>query len=241
MFKSKGAKTQAADDMFGDDDLDADAFLNIKMENFDEEPDLFAGNEALMDKFIKVMQPTPYSLPPLQKVVTKTQYQEKSKPKTFQQTGLQSNLYNSRPNSRSGRQMPNDDISEIDMNSDTKSQVSSSVRPKNLKKNNLMQSYGSDMGKAGVKNQLLSYDNSSSLSGSMGGANRSGMPPFYPNDPRSSDLGITKRQQELLLKQEERVKIAEEWGWQKEETALLWEARAKARKGVKKQVALTAD
>jgi hypothetical protein len=60
------------------------------------------------------------------------------------------------------------------------------------------------------------------------------MPPFYPNDPRSSDLGITKRQQELLLKQEERVKIAEEWGWQKEETALLWEARAKARKGVKK-------
>jgi hypothetical protein len=42
------------------------------MENFDEEPDLFAGNEALMDKFIKVMQPTPYSLPPLQKVVTKT-------------------------------------------------------------------------------------------------------------------------------------------------------------------------
>jgi hypothetical protein len=58
--------------MFGDEDLDADAFLNIKMENFDEEPDLFAGNEALMDKFIKVMQPTPYSLPPLQKVVTKT-------------------------------------------------------------------------------------------------------------------------------------------------------------------------
>ena len=69
----------------------------------------------------------------------------------------------------------------------------------------------------------------------MGGANRSGMPPFYPNDPRSSDLGITKRQQELLLKQEERVKIAEEWGWQKEETALLWEARAKAGKQIEGQ------
>jgi hypothetical protein len=73
MLKPKLSKAQVEDNMFGDDDLDADAFLNIKMENF-EEDDLFAGNEALMDKFIQVMQPAPYSLPPLQKVVTKTQY-----------------------------------------------------------------------------------------------------------------------------------------------------------------------
>jgi len=72
MSKPVVAKAQEADDMFGDEELDADAFLNIKMENFDQEPDLFAGNDALMDKFIQVMQPTTYSLPPLQKVVTKT-------------------------------------------------------------------------------------------------------------------------------------------------------------------------
>ena len=71
MFKPKTSKKLAEDNIFGDEDLDADVFLNIKLENF-EEDDLFAGNEALMEKFIKVMQPTPYSLPPLQKVVTKT-------------------------------------------------------------------------------------------------------------------------------------------------------------------------
>ena len=38
----------------------------------------------------------------------------------------------------------------------------------------------------------------------------------------------------MAQKQEERKKIAEEWGWEKEETVQLWEARAKARKGVKK-------
>jgi hypothetical protein len=71
MLKPKLSKTQTKDNLFGDYDLDADAFLNIKIKNFDDD-DLFAGNEALMDKFIKVMQPTPYSLLHLQKVVTKT-------------------------------------------------------------------------------------------------------------------------------------------------------------------------
>lgn len=246
-----------------EDDLDADAFLNIKMENFEEE-DLFGNNDALMEKFIQVMQPTQpanYSLPPLQKVPTKTSYQDKSKPKSFMQPSQQQNdqyFYNSSnkavfeerkiSNSQSRKIIKpiSDDISEIDINSDSRSQYN--IRPASLKKNNLMQSHGSEMydgnSSMGGKNKLVDYDRqNSSFSGSLSGAGKTGsMPPFYPSgDPRTSQLGITKRQQELLEKQEERVKIAEEWGWQKEETGLLWEARAKARKGVQKKKNLTAD
>ena len=98
-----------------------------------------------------------------------------------------------------------DDISEIDINSDSRSQYN--IRPASLKKNNLMQSHGSEMydgnSSMGGKNKLVDYDRqNSSFSGSLSGAGKTGsMPPFYPSgDPRTSQLGITKRQQELLEK-----------------------------------------
>jgi hypothetical protein len=56
------------------------------------------------------------------------------------------------------------------------------------------------------------------------------MPPFHPGNSRA-----------VQKKQEERKRVQEEWGWENEATVQLWEARAKARKGKKKQVALTAD
>ena len=54
MSKSKPKIDKNHDDFMAEDDLDADAFLNIKMENFEEE-DLFGNNDALMEKFIQVM------------------------------------------------------------------------------------------------------------------------------------------------------------------------------------------
>lgn len=56
------------------------------------------------------------------------------------------------------------------------------------------------------------------------------MPPFHPGNSRA-----------VQQKQEERKRVQEEWGWENEATVQLWEARAKARKGKKKQVTLTAD
>lgn len=82
---------------------------------------------------------------------------------------------------------------------------------------------------------MSAYDRQDSMvSGSV--SQKSGPLQFHPDEG-----GLTKRQQQILEKNEERQRLVKEWGWQKEETVELWEARAKARKGKKKATNLTAD
>lgn len=45
----------------------------------------------------------------------------------------------------------------------------------------------------------------------------------------------------MNAREEKKRQIAEEWGFEKEETMMLWEARQKKRQGQKKQKNLTAD
>ena len=45
---------------------------------------------------------------------------------------------------------------------------------------------------------------------------------------------------QLAAREAERQKLKEEWGWENEATVELWEARQKARKGVKKKKELSA-
>lgn len=45
---------------------------------------------------------------------------------------------------------------------------------------------------------------------------------------------------QLAAREAERNRIKEEWGWENEATVELWEARQKARKGVKKKKELSA-
>lgn len=89
------------------------------------------------------------------------------------------------------------------------------------------------MGRDSSRGNLRQYD-AESLSGyeqrSMP-SEKGGMPNFNPNASN----------QQMARRAEERRKIQEEWGWQNEATVQLWEARAKARKGVKKKKELTAD
>ena len=110
-----------------------------------------------------------------------------------------------------------------------------------MRKNNLMATQGSDMSEErSISGQLNKYERQDSMH--FGGMNKSqissasGKNPFHPRENSQNRTSGTMAQ-----KQEERKKIAEEWGWEKEETVQLWEARAKARKGVKKPQQLTAD
>ena len=79
----------------------------------------------------------------------------------------------------------NDDISEIDMNSDTQSQVH--LRSNSLRKNNLMQggtSHSIDMySSKNMSQQLNDYERQESMiDGSLNSSRRDGMPPFHPGE-----------------------------------------------------------
>lgn len=87
-----------------------------------------------MEKFAQAMAPTTYPLPPL-RAPPKTNYQDRSKPASLNRDHL--NQTHTRRMSN-GPRGPTDDISEIDMNSDTRSLQH--LRTNSMKKQNLMQS-----------------------------------------------------------------------------------------------------
>lgn len=72
---------------------------------------------------------------------------------------------------------------------------------------------------------------------------------FHPRAPRdtTSSVGGVEQQKAKLrevarLKQEEREKIQEEWGFQNPQSMAIWEARQNKKKAVKKKnIKLTAD
>lgn len=72
-----------------------------------------------------------------------------------------------------------------------------------------------------------------------GPVNPGGLPGFHPGN--STGMQSQESRKNLSVQRlEERKKIQEEWGWENEQTVELWQARAKARKGVKKKTDMTA-
>ncbi|CDW74934.1 adenylate cyclase [Stylonychia lemnae] len=241
LSKLKESKLSYEDDF---EEFDADKFFGIKEEVLQN--GLSLPQEQMMQQMIQMMamqsqqvrqmkQPiTQHTIndssgvkfPPInQKNATQTNINELIKPKTMRNKGL------NRPPSAGSSNA----ISEIDMNSDSKSlQNKANIL---MRKNNLMNQtnqFDNPHHMPSISNGNQSRFDDQSERQSMYSMNTN---PFYPTQAQAYRQKVIEEKKRDFVKQQE---VIDEWGFQNEETKKMFEARMKKKNhGKKKQ--LTAD
>ena len=163
------------------------------------------------------------------------------------------------PQRRNIKQLAGDQISEIDMNSDARSMQSAQMGYQKLplKQNNLMGT-GNDFAQQNKFNSSLNekgwdgtsqfsdsrgmLDAQSNFGGSAQGSNNMFHPRARETQQSAMDAQKEKLKEAARLKELEKKKIAEEWGFQNPASMAIWEARQRKKNaGKKKHIKLTAD